>query len=240
MASKIWFLRSTWGIGQAIFKLTFDQYARVIQAADRNSVTVTNGYDLLGRLVARQSFGGWGSGYLASGLESFSYSPLGLTNYIDQLGHATAYVHDSEGRLLAETNANNEVLQFAYNPADELSVLTDGKGQTNTWNYDSFGRMTNKIDNAGITNFIYQYDAEDRLVNRWTPAKGSTVYRYDPLGNLTNVDHSGGTVYTPSYSFSYDFLNRLTNMLDGIGQTAFAWTEGVNWPPRAAHGQTTP
>jgi YD repeat-containing protein len=151
---------------------------------------------------------------------------LGLTNYVDQLGHPTIFVRDLSGRVTMETNANNEVLQFGYNAADELVSLTDGKDQTTAWNYDSFGRVTNKVDAAGITNFVYQYDANNRLTNRWTPAKGTTVYRYDPLGNLTNVDYSAGSVSTPSISYFYDPLNRLTSMVDGIGTTEFGWTAG--------------
>ncbi len=205
-----------------LFSKSFDIYGRVTNSVDRNSVTVTNAYDLLGRLVARQSYGDGNQ----LGLESFGYGALGLTNYIDPLGHLTAFVRDLAGRVIAETNANNEVLQFAYNPADELTALTDGKNQPTHWNYDSFGRVTNKVDAAGYEDFVYQYDADNRLTNRWTPAKGATVYRYDPLGNLTNVDYSGGTVYTPSIYFAYDPFNRLTNMVDGIGSTAFSWTGG--------------
>ena len=117
-------------------------------------------------------------------------------------------------------------MQFTYNPSDELLTLTDGKNQTTTWNYDEYGRVTNKLDAAGITNFVYQYDPNGRLTSRWTPAKGTTVYGYDPIGNLTNVDYSGGTAPTPSISFAYDGLNRLVSMADGIGTTAFGWTDG--------------
>jgi RHS repeat-associated protein len=69
-------------------------------------------------------------------------------------------------------------------------------------------------------------DPNDRLTNRWSLAMGATTYRYDPIGNLTNVDYSAGTVSTPSVSFAYDGLNRLTNMMDGIGTTTFGWTDG--------------
>ncbi len=154
------------------------------------------------------------------------YNALGLTNYTDALGHVTTLVRDTAGRLVYATNANSEVLQFAYNAANELLALTDGKGQTTHWGYDDYGRVTNKVDAAGNLLFVYQYDADNRLTNRWSAAKGTTAYRYDPLGNLTNVDYSGGTVYTPSIVFSYDPLNRLTNMLDGLGNTVFTWTAG--------------
>ena len=102
----------------------------------------------------------------------------------------THFVRDSTGRVLFETNANNEVLRFTYNPSDELLTLTDGKNQTTTWNYDARGRVTQKVDAASNTNFLHGYDAEDRLTSRWTPAMGTTAYGYDALGNLTNVDYS--------------------------------------------------
>ncbi|HTR41477.1 MAG TPA: polymorphic toxin type 28 domain-containing protein [Pseudomonadales bacterium] len=201
----------------------FDEYGRITNEVNRNNIITASSYDLLNRLSTRQNFGSDGK---FTGQEKFFYSALGLTNYIDQLGHLTAYVRDAAGRILYETNANNEVVQFSYNPADELQTLTDGKNQITTWNYDEFGNVTNKIDCAGNTNFIYQYDVLNRLTSRWTPAKGTTLYSYDSLGNLTYVDYSGGTVSTPSISYSYDGLNRLISMSDGIGTTAFGWTDG--------------
>ncbi|MGB7768985.1 MAG: hypothetical protein WBN22_09065 [Verrucomicrobiia bacterium] len=206
--------------GTQLLSRQFDQYGRVISSTDRNSVTVTNGYDFLNRLVARQDK------YGATGLESFTYDSRGLEKYVDQLGRPTTYGRDTAGRVLDETNANNEVLQFTYNPADELLTLTDGKNQTTAWSYDQYGRVTNKVDATNEILFVYQYDPDNRLTNRWSAAKGTTVYRYDPVGNLTNVDYSGGTVYTPSINFAYDALNRLTNMLDGLGDTTFTWTPG--------------
>ena len=202
-----------------LLALSFDEYGRVTSSTDRNYVQTQFGYDFLDRLVSRQSFGSDGT---QTGQEGFAYNSLGLTCYTDQLGHLTTYVRDAAGRVLYETNANNQVLQFTYNPADELSTLTDGKNQTTTWNYDQYGRVTNKVDTLGTNIFVYQYDPLDRLTNRWTPAKGATVYRYDPIGNLTNV------IYPTSSNivFLYDPLNRLTNMVDGLGVTAFSWTDG--------------
>jgi len=203
-------------------QLSIDSYGHILQSEDRNEVITTNGYDFLGRLVARQV----GPIYAPSGLETFGYSARGLTNYIDALGHTTTLVRDTAGRVVAETNANNEVLQFTYNASDELLSLTNGMNHTTTWKYDSYGRVTNKLDDNNTNLFFYQYDANNRLTNRWTPAKGTTVFRYNPIGNLTNVDYSGGTITTHSIYFDYDGLNRLTNMLDGLGTTTFTWTPG--------------
>jgi len=207
-----------WGNGQLLYQ-QFDEYGRVTFTQDRDWLVTTNAYDFLDRLVVRQSFGNRNN--YSSGLESFAYDDRGLASYTDQLGQPTVFVRDAVGRILYETNANNEVLQFTYNPADELLSLTDGKNQITRWNYDTYGRVTNKVDATMAEIFRYQYDPNDRLTNRWSAAKGNTVYKYDFLGNLTNVVYAHATNY-----FRYDALNRLTNMVDAIGSTAFNWTAG--------------
>jgi RHS repeat-associated protein len=201
-----------------LFELEMDEYGRTTNSVDRNGVKTAQSYDYLDRMVTRQIW----NYTTPNGVESFTYNARGLTNYTDQLGYLTTYVRDAAHRVLYQTNANLEVQQFTYNPADELQTLVDGKNQTNTWAYDAYGRVTNKLDALGTNIFRYQYDANDRLTNRWSVAKGNTIYKYDPIGNLTNV------VYPTSSSIvlRYDPLNRLTNMVDGIGSTLFGWTDG--------------
>ena len=41
------------------------------------------------------------------------------------------------------------------------------------------------------------------------------------MGNLTNVDYTGGSNSMTQIAFAYNGLNRLTNMTDTIGTTAF-------------------
>ena len=122
----------------------------------------------------------------------------------------------------AQRDTDTPDLGYAYNGAGDLLTLTDGKNQTTTWGYDSFGRVTNKVDAAGITDFVYQYDADNRLTNRWTPAKGNTAYAYDAVGNLTHIAYP----VSPSISLAYDVLNRLTNMVDAVGTTVYSY-DGV-------------
>ena len=75
----------------------------------------------------------------------------------------------------------------------------------------------------------YQYDADNRLTNRWSLAKSNTVYAYDGVGNLTNVTYFGiltGVWYVTNHalSFGYNNMNWLTSMSDGVGTTAFTYT----------------
>jgi YD repeat-containing protein len=93
--------------------------------------------------------------------------------------------------------------------------------------------VTNKLNAANNLIFSYQYDDDNCLTNRWTPAKTNTIYSYDNVGNLTGVTYK----HSPAISFSYDADNRLTNMVDGIGTTAYSYdqveqvlSEGGLWP----------
>jgi RHS repeat-associated protein len=72
---------------------------------------------------------------------------------------------------------------------------------------------------------IYGYNANGWLTNRFTQTgTGSntdgyaTTYTYDAAGNLTQINYPAGTA---SVTNQYDALNRLTNRLDGLGQTRY-------------------
>jgi YD repeat-containing protein len=134
----------------------------------------------------------------------------------------TPWVIFDQNPALSQTNANQELLQFTYNPADQLLTLKDGKQQTTSWEYDAEGRVTSKVDAASAEMFRYQYDPAGRLTNRWQAGNISTTYRYDRVGNLTNVDYPASS----DIELYYDPLNRLTSMEDGVGSTTFTWTDG--------------
>jgi RHS repeat-associated protein len=191
--------------------LAFDVEDRVTNSWDASGVSTAMTYDNLGRLLSRS--------YPDGGVESFGYSARGLTVYSNQLGLATYYGYDAARRKTAETNANLEVTGFSYSPAGDLLSLTDGKNQTTRWNYDQYGRVTNKLDQASAEILRYAYDPDSRLTNRWSAAKGNTGYSYDHVGNLTNIAYPvSGTV-----KFAYDAMNRLTNMVDALGTTRYTY-----------------
>src|ERR1044071_706424 len=211
------------GVGQ-VTATVYDNRDRALYVTDASGVTVTNAYDSLSRLSTRT--------YPDGGVEKFSYTSRGLTNYANQLNLTNWYVLDAAGRKTSETNANNEVIKYSYNAASDLLTLTDGKGQVTTWNYDQYGRVTNKLDQASVEILRYSYDANSRLTNRWSKAKGNTAYSYDNDGNLTLVNYPASTDIT----LQYDALDRLTNMVDAAGTTKFAyyaggllWTEDGPW-----------
>jgi RHS repeat-associated protein len=192
----------------------FDIEDQPLYVTDANGVSVTNSFDALHRLLTRT--------YPDAGVEKFGYSARGLVAYTNQLDKITYYGYDEAMRKTWKTNANNEVLQFTYNPSDQLLTLKDGKNQQTSWNYDQYGRVTNKLDATSTESFRYKYDPNDRLTNRWTREKGDTVYRYDVVGLLTNVDYPGTVM---DITLTYDGLDRLTNVVDSTGTTKFKYTD---------------
>jgi RHS repeat-associated protein len=193
--------------------VAYDVEDRVTNSVDANDVTNNLSYDPLGRVLT--------CSYPDGGVEFYGYSfgVSGPTQYTNQIGKITLYGYDAARRKIAETNALNYVTSFGYDAAGDLLTLTDGKSQTTTWGYDNYGRVTNKVDAASNLLFLYQYDPDNRLTNRWSNAKGTTIYAYDAVGNLTKVTYP----VSPSINLGYDVLNRLTNMVDAVGTTVYAY-----------------
>jgi RHS repeat-associated protein len=193
---------------------TYDIDDRVVNAVDKNGVATSMTYDNLMRTLTRS--------YPDGGVEAFGYSAFGLIAYTNQLANISYYAYDAERRKIAETNALTQITQYGYNPGSDLISATDAKNNTTQWGYDLYGRVTNKVDATGANILKYQYDADNRLTNRWSIAKGNTAYAYDNGGNLTNVTY----VSSHSLSFGYDNINELTSMSDGVGTTTFTYTPG--------------
>jgi len=188
-----------------------DRPTNIIDAA---GVNVGHAFDALDRLSTRT----WADG----GVETFTYTPAGLTNYINPLSRVTQYHRDVAGRLTALVDANNHGTWLTNNAAGDLVALLDGAGGLTRWNYDKFGRVTNKFDGLNREVFRHTYDPSGRVTNRWTPAGGNLGLSYDAVDNLKSITYSNTSPTTINYT--YDAANRLTNMADTVGTTRFAYT----------------
>jgi RHS repeat-associated protein len=192
----------------------FDLLDRATNSTDLNGVTITNAFDELNRLRIR--------GYADGGTEKFGYSARGLIAYTNELGLTNYYAYDEGGRKTFETNANHELIQFQYDASGSLTNLIDGKNQSTKWGIDQYNRCTNKTDQAGVEILRYTYDSENHLLSRWSKEKGTTYYTNDAVGNLLAISYPQSGTNT----YAYDGLNRLTNMVDGIGTTKYTYALG--------------
>ena len=90
------------------------------------------------------------------------------------------------------------------------------------------GRVKEKrYPRQSTADLVYGYNANGWLTHRFTrTGTGAstngyfTTYGYDAVGNLTNVTYPAGTASITNW---FDALNRLTNRLDGLGQTQYRY-----------------
>jgi RHS repeat-associated protein len=166
---------------------------------------------------------------LPNGVKTFyAYDSLNrLTNLVHQLGAVTnaSYSYKLDGTerrtnavevLRQEDNSYlTNVLSWQfdgmYRLTNEVSLSTTSSGAyayTNAYQYDNAGNRVKKTRTGGGAEAIaYQYDNNDQLTNEVSSVNGTTTYRYDQNGSLTNRTQ-GSTVN----SYVYDAANKLRSV----------------------------
>ncbi|MCC7375420.1 MAG: hypothetical protein IT581_12265, partial [Verrucomicrobiales bacterium] len=196
----------------------YDVEDRIASATDANGVTVTMTYDAVGRPRTLTYPGG--------AFEAWGYQQAGIasaTHYTNQINKVTTYAYDALSRRTTEVQVGVWTNSLTYTPASDLATLSDGKSQVTTWGYNAERLLVSKKYADGVTNLTYAYFPGGQLSNRWSQAKGTTLYRYNAVGSLTNIIYPAGT---PSLTFAYDALERLTNMVDAAGTSKYTYALG--------------
>ena len=172
------------------------------------------------------------------------YDAAGQPTTVTENGRATAFVYDSMGRKTQATLPGERIIHYEYYLTGEPKKVYGAENYTQTFTWNGFGnkaslstyRSGNTADTTSWTynsrNFItaktyadgknvrYTYDADGRLLSRLWARGITTSYAYDNAGRQTGITYSDGT---PGISFTYDFLNRITDVTDGTGSRAFSY-----------------
>jgi len=184
--------------------------------------------DPLGRNV---SFG-YTSGLLTSVTDvrnqttHYAYDGSGRVQSItDANGHTFVQnQYDSQGRVIQQRDALNNLTTFSYDTAARRTTVTDPRGFTNLYDYDSAFRSIVETDALGFTE-SYTYDANNNRSSVTDKRNNTTSYTYDGRGNLLTVTNplSGVTTYT------YDTNNNLLSQTDALSRiTSFVYDANNN------------
>lgn len=189
-------------------------------------MTLTNAFDLVGRLTEQELTGPAGQS-----LQHRAYTYRADGNLIaidDQLNGTRRFDLDTAGRVTA-VHAANWTESYAYDSAGNQThatwpdsmpgqEATGDRSYTGTritragsvrYEHDEAGRITlrQKTRLSGKRDiWRYTWDAEDRLTSAITPDGTTWRYRYDPLGRRIAKQRlaTGGETVTEQTDFTWD------------------------------------
>ena len=148
----------------------------------------------------------------------------------------TRYTFNSSGLITHVFYPNQSEVDFTYDAMGRPVLMVDGQG-TNSWWYDSAGRVRSNSQSSVNCLVSYDYDAEGRRVGMAVASDGDNQpwlirYGYDYSGRLasvtdqqiselpfsyywaTNANHVVGLAYPfgMSTAYHYDDLGRISSM----------------------------
>ena len=155
------------------------------------------------------------------------------SNYDDEYC-VTKYEYDALGRLTKTTDPMGQIQTTTYEPISGIIESTkDKNGQEFNYKYDALGNMVEKCLSDGTnaerytysltgklvsaendtTTITYGYNNKGQLVTETDTASGTVKnYAYDLNGNRTNFTLTKNGAEEINQSYSYDVLNRITEV----------------------------
>jgi RHS repeat-associated protein len=207
-----------------VTQYAYDEVGHRVSQTDANGHTTSFAYDSRGRETARTLPDG--------SSESKAYDAAGeIVKRTDFMGKATVYAYDSLGRLLSRTYPDASVVSFTYTPDGRRATEVDPRGTTTyaydarrrlvqetvpdgralSFAYDAHGErtgLTAKLGTASLTTTT-SYDAAGRPSQVTDPIGRNFALTYDANGDRTSLQYPN----TTGTSYTYDALNRLTNLI---------------------------
>ncbi|MBI2548848.1 tandem-95 repeat protein [Candidatus Woesearchaeota archaeon] len=223
------------------YDLYYDPLLRISKESNPYSVSISGytlplpvetkrySYDVLGRTTKIQN---------PDDTEVLTTYFHGNTLMYDENLHRKDVHEDAYGNILTVTEYNpgeTYITSYTYNPAGDLTGITDNQANQITYIYDTFGRKIKMID-PDVGTWTYGYDKNNNVVNQ-TDNDGNTVrMAYDELNRITTKQTAEGTInyaydeetvgtlsrmITPSHIAHYYYDNRLRvtkedNVVDGL------------------------
>lgn len=190
----------------------YDVASRMITVTDWLARSTEYDYDAAGRLVAQANPNRTTTTYEYD--NAGNTLSITHTSPVDGVFAFFRYTLDNVGNRLAMEDVGGTT-SYAYDELYRLTGVTYPNGETVTYTYDAMGnRLTTVSSSTGATS--YAYDAADRLL-----AAGPLVFTWDYDGNMLT---KGDTAFT------YDALNRLTELVTGTTSVEFTYDgDGTRW-----------
>lgn len=155
---------------------------------------------------------------------TFDYDAKGNTTKItNPIDGAIIMTYNSRGLMLTRSDENKNTTQFIHDGNGNLSLVIDAKGNELRFTWDLAGNIvvvTESIDKAIEHTRSFTYDDLNRVLSDTDGAGLTTLFRYDEVGNLTEVEFVSGQVLRRAF----DEMNRIISTedpIDGITKISY-------------------
>ncbi|WP_176013899.1 RHS repeat-associated core domain-containing protein [Victivallis sp. Marseille-Q1083] len=164
----------------------------------------------------------------------FAYNNFGEINktWGDNV-YPTEHLYNSYGDLIQiKTYRNDSNWTSPIWPSDQTNA------NITTWNYDiATGLIIEKIDAAGRST-LYDYYDDGRLhiktlARKFNNQSLQKIYTYDALGKPQTIDY---TDETPSISFTYNRIGKISTIIDETGIHTFSYSPQLTLQKEAIDG----
>ncbi|HEY0174646.1 MAG TPA: Ig-like domain-containing protein, partial [Pyrinomonadaceae bacterium] len=205
---------------------SYDARNRVASETDPFGRASAYGYDEAGNVTSYTDAAGRQTGY--------AYDDANRLAAVNTAGGAAAYAWNPDGTLKQVSYPGGMKRAYGYDAADRVKsvVNTVGAGQAEEYAY-SYDRNSNRVgesrkfNGAETRSAAYGFDTLNRLTSAsYTQGGGPAAptsrmdYSYDAAGNrLTARGEEPGGAGAVDLAYSYDALNRLTQITGGAGGT---------------------
>ncbi|RYC66959.1 RHS repeat-associated core domain-containing protein [Spirosoma sordidisoli] len=170
----------------------YDANQLLTSRTDSKGVLTQYRYDKLNRLTERV--------YPGNLSDRFTYDAVGRILSAVNANATVTYSYDALGRLTKE-DLNGKASTYEHNTAAKTSKKNYPSGTQLVWQLDNRGRLTD-IQESGSSLVSFQYDVANQQTGLRFRNGVTTAYRYDKMGNLTNMVTTPNTI--ANYTYRYD------------------------------------
>ncbi|MEW6157602.1 MAG: cysteine peptidase family C39 domain-containing protein, partial [Verrucomicrobiota bacterium] len=204
---------------------SYDAYDRIRTITDPDGFAVTTDYDVFDRPLTNSFPDGT--------KEIFTYNKLDPNTFTDRGNRVTTLAFNSLRQLVRLEQATNWITYFDWCNCGYLEGITDPRGVSVFWRYDTQSRPISKEFLDGSSVKIEYEQTTSRIKAITTERAVIKTYSYFPDNNLKQITYSDGT---PTVSLTYgSTFNRLFTIQDGTGtSTNLYWS--IDSPPSLGAG----
>ncbi|MFO0818661.1 MAG: RHS repeat-associated core domain-containing protein [Pirellulales bacterium] len=201
-------------------EFTYDE-RRNLTTATNDAGTTTYDYELESDRLSQIT-------YPAGQWLRLRYDAIGRrTESEDSSGLIVRYAYDSLGRLAELTRGDGErIVAYSYDSLGRLGRQDHGNGSFTLYSYDAVGRILSQVTRNASDSILasetYTYDAMGRRMSM-TTLDGTTLCRYDAIGQLISVELPGGR----TIEYQYDAAGNRISVSDA-GQETLAETNPLH------------